>query len=155
MANVTIAIELSGGEDVAGTPSFEPGSRLEGTVRVTAADNINCRGVLVRVGWRTTGRANTEAALVGTVTIAPGPLAAGTSLSQPFALDLPHEPWSYAGQLIQILWEARAVIDLALVQDISAVAPFILAPRGRGPATPSDQPAAPASSTSALGAPTA
>ena len=154
MTNPTIAIELTGGEDLGGILSFAPGSRLNGRVHVTTAEDLECRGVEVRVGWQTAGRGNLEAAQVGTLRIAPGPLAAGTFLDEPFSIELPHEPWSYDGKLVQITWQAQVVIDRAMAQDISAVAPFILAPRGRAAATPFHHPAAPASSTSALGAPT-
>lgn len=138
MAQANIEIELSGGEPVDGQLRFEPGSRLEGVVRVMPAEDIHCRRVVVRVGWHTAdhGYAESGPSPVLEQSIAAGPLTANALLSQPFAFDLPHQPWSYTGALVTLVWEARVVIDVPLAPDIELVQPFRLAPPGQGSAAP-------------------
>ena len=136
MTNADIQLELSGGEPVGDLLRFDPGSRLEGHVQVTAAEEIKCRRVVVQVTWYTADHGNLESGPtpVREQHLADGPLAANTLLSQSFALDLPRQPWSFTGTLVNIVWVARVVIDLPLARDLEKVQPFILAPRAPGAA---------------------
>jgi hypothetical protein len=131
MAKANIEIELSGGEPDGALQRFEPGSRLEGTVRVTPAEDIHSRRVLLRVGWHTADNGNSESGPSQALEqqLAEGPLAANTMVSQPFALDLPREPWSFTGAIVTIVWEASVIIDVPMAPDITLVQPFTLAPR--------------------------
>jgi hypothetical protein len=129
MANATFQIGLRGGENMGGLMRFDPGSRLEGLVQVMPTENIRSKRVLVRVGWHTEGRGDQNRSTVGELQIAQGGLTANNLLSQPFAIDLPREPWSFAGHYISIVWEVRVVIDIPLGSDLQAAQPFIMAPR--------------------------
>ncbi len=147
MANATFQIGLRGGETVgSGLMRFDPGSRLEGLAQVMPTENIRSKRVLVRVGWHPDGRGDQNKATIGELEIAQGGLTASTLLSQPFAIDLPREPWSFAGHYVSIIWEVRVVVDIPFGSDLQAVQPFIMAPW--------HQPGMPASSSRALGAPT-
>ena len=136
MPNADIQLELSGGEPVGERLRFDPGSRLEGQVQVTPAEDIHCRRVVVRVGWHTADRGGAESGPSPLLEqqLADGPLAANRLLSQTFAFDLPRAPWSFSGTIVNIVWEAWVVIDLPLASDLTKGQPFILAPRGQGPA---------------------
>jgi len=140
MAEVDIQLELNGGETVGDLLRFEPGSRLEGRVQVTPAEDIHCRRVAVQVSWHTADRGRDESgpSPVAEQHLADGPLPANALLSQPFAFDLPREPWSFTGTIVNIVWEVRVVIDLPLAADLDKVQPFILAPRDQGAAQPSE-----------------
>jgi len=129
MANATFQISLRGGQPMGGLMRFDPGSRLEGLAQIMPAENIRSRRVLVRVGWHTEGRGDSNAATVGEMQLAQGGLTAGTPLSQPFAIVLPREPWSFAGHYINIIWDVRVIVDIPLGGDLQATQPFILAPR--------------------------
>ncbi len=138
MANADIQLELSGGEPVGSWLRFDPGSRLEGHVQVTPAEDIHCRGVVVRVSWRTADHGNPESGPSPALEqhLADGPLMANSLLSQSVAIDLPREPWSFSGMVVNIVWEARVVIDMPLAADLNQVQPFLLAPRSPAPVPP-------------------
>ncbi len=127
MANATFQIGLRGGENLGGLMRFDPGSRLEGLVQVMPTEDIRSKRVLVRVGWHTEGRGDRDGAIVGELQIAQGGLTANNLLSQPFAINLPREPWSFAGQYISIVWEVRVVIDIPFGIDLQAAQPFVMA----------------------------
>ena len=131
MPNVDIQIELVGGEPGAALPRFPPGSRLEGQVQVTPAEDLHCRRVVAQVTWRAEEPhyADYRRTVVGDLEISRGPLAAGTLVSRPFVLDLPKEPWSYTGELFSIVWEVRVVVDLPGQPDVVVTKPFRMDPR--------------------------
>lgn len=129
MANAAFQISLRGGEPLGGLMRFDPGSRLEGVANVLPEDNIRSKRVLVRVGWHTEGRGDADGATIGELVMAQGGLTANTPLVQSFAIDLPREPWSFAGHYINIVWTVKVVVDIPLAADLQAVQPFIVAPR--------------------------
>jgi hypothetical protein len=129
MVNVTVRIDLRGGEPEGGVLRFEPGSRLEGVAELMSGEAVNCRRAVLRVGWHTRSNGDTDQATIGELPMAAGALAANTHLVQPFAVDLPRAPWSYSGLLIKIVWEAELVLDMPLGVDLHSRQPFLLAPR--------------------------
>ena len=131
MADIKFGFDLRGGEDIGGVLRFEPGSHLEGVAQVLPGEPINYRKIVVRVGWHTEGKGSSEQLIVGEVPFPqpPGQLAPNVPLSQPFAIDLPRDPWSFAGHLITIVWTVRVFIDVPLGENIVGIANFILAPR--------------------------
>ena len=66
---------------------------------------------------------------MGELQISQGNLTAGTPLAQAFALDLPREPWSFAGHYVSIVWDVRVIVDIPLGTDLEAIQPIIVAPR--------------------------
>ncbi len=129
MANAAFQISFRGGEPIGGTVRFDPGSRLEGLAQVMPAENIRAKRVIVRVGWHTEGRGDQNSATIGELQIAQGNLSANTPVAQAFSLDLPREPWSYAGHYINIVWDVRVIVDVPLGTDLQAIQPFVVAPK--------------------------
>jgi hypothetical protein len=129
MANVNFQISFRGGEPTGGLVRFDPGSRMEAVAQVMPLENIRSRRVIARVGWHTEGRGDTDSGTVGELQIAQGALTANTPISQPFAIDLPQQPWSFAGHYVTIVWDLRVIVDIPFGSDLQAVQPFIVAPR--------------------------
>lgn len=130
MANATIQITLSGGENLpGGLMRFDPGGMLTGTVQVVPQENINAKGVYVRLGWHTEGRGDRDSGQAAELAIAQGNLPAGQPIYQSFNMMLPPQPWSFAGHYINIVWELKVTIDIPMAPDINGSQSFVLAPR--------------------------
>jgi hypothetical protein len=131
MASADIRITLSGGDVMGGNlMRFSPGSTMQCNVQVTPQDNIRCKRVVARIMWHTEGRGDRDEGTVLEAPIAPeSTLQAGQQIYQQFNVVLPHEPWSYAGHYVNIVWELKVIIDIAMASDINASQPFVLAPR--------------------------
>ena len=127
MEKAAFQISFRGGEPMSGTVRMEPGSRLEGLAQVMPSENIRAKRVLVRVGWHTEGRGDQNSATIGELEIGKGNLTANTPLAQAFSLDLPREPWSFAGFYVSIVWDVRVIVDIPFGTDLQAVQPFIVA----------------------------
>jgi hypothetical protein len=128
MPDLTFQIELYGGEPQGELMRFEPGGRLKGQAELTTSEGVNCRRVVLRVGWHTRTPGEPDQATVAEVVMASQPLNPQTHLVQPFDLDLPAAPWSYTGQMIQIIWEVKLVVDMPLMTDFEDHRVFLLAP---------------------------
>ncbi len=131
MARVRYQIRLQGGDEVGGLMRFEPGSRMDGLAEVLPNENIPCRSAVLRVGWHTEGKGHRDSDTVGEWPFPPmaGQLVANVPISQSFTCNLPRNPWSYAGRLINSVWTVGIHIDVPRGEDIREVQPFILAPR--------------------------
>jgi len=129
MDKAAFQISFRGGDPMSGTVRVDPGSRLEGLAQVLPSENIRCKRVMVRVGWPTEGRGDRNYATIGELQIGQGNLTANTPLAQAFSVDLPREPWSFAGHYVSIVWEVRVIVDVPLGSDLEAVQPFIVAPK--------------------------
>ena len=130
MAKADIQLSISGGEMAGQTLRFEPGSALQARVQITPQEQVKHRAIRVAVEWHTEGYGNKdhEDALV-TFLAHDGVLQPGTPVYQQVSFTLPDQPWSYAGNLINIVWQVKATIDIAMGKDIEAAQTFILAPR--------------------------
>ncbi len=129
MANPDIQITLRGGERQGALLRYDPAHPIAGTVQLTSAGAIDCRGAYVRLQWRTEGRGDRDEAKIAEITLAQGALAANTSLRRDFEFTLPREPWSHAGKYVSIVWEIVAGVDLPLAMDVVERMPFLLVPR--------------------------
>jgi hypothetical protein len=132
VAEVDIRLVLEGGEADRGQRRYEPGSMVRGTVQLVPAQDVRCDGVFVTVGWHTEGRGDSAHVQVGEVELQRGPLTANTPTSHSFAVALPHEPWSYAGHYINIIWEITVVIAIPFAADIKHAEQIVVAPRREG-----------------------
>jgi hypothetical protein len=129
MADVNIEITLHGGE-VEGPPhAYAPGSTVRGWVRLTPDGTIDTNRVVVRLQWHTEGRGDRNVGRAGEVEVATGPVS--MELVQPFTLTVPHEPWSYAGHFINIIWAVLVVADVRHGRDIRHEERIVVAPRGQ------------------------
>jgi hypothetical protein len=146
MANVNIEITLQDGEVGDRPRRYEPGSTLRGWVRLTPEDIVNANRVVVRLEWHTEGRGDRNHGSAGEVQLATGPLSG--PLVQPFTLTVPHDPWSYTGHYITIIWAVVVVVDVRHARDIRHEEPIVVAPHGQAPgpppaATPQTEPSMP------------
>lgn len=106
--------------------NFRPtGGEIAGRVRVSAQQNVGCRGIHVEVGWRTEGRGDTDSEALLNKTVHSGEFPAGQQ-EFPFRLQLPAGPISYDGKYIKIVWYAQARIDLAWKRDPKAEKQFLV-----------------------------
>jgi hypothetical protein len=130
MAKADIQLTISGGEMAGQYLRFDPGSALQASVQIIPQDAVKHRAIRVAVEWHTEGFGNKdhEDALV-TFLAHDGVLQPGTPIYQQLSFTLPTQPWSYAGNLINIIWQVKATIDIPMGKDIEAVQTFILAPR--------------------------
>jgi hypothetical protein len=133
MARADFQITLRGGEfQGGGWQRFEPGSLIEGTVQIVTDSDVRANHVWLRVQWHTEGRGDRDQGKAGEMDLFQGVLTAQTPLTQSFHFTLPHEPWSYAGRYINIIWEVTAEIDIPMAPDLRGSMPFILAPSPSG-----------------------
>jgi hypothetical protein len=128
MADTDIRLNLQDAKIIDGIPHYEPGSTIIGDVMLTTNGALDCRGVFVRLQWRTEGRGDREMRQIHEVVLNNGALSSNATLRQNFRFDLPGEPWSFAGHYINIIWEIDVVIDMPMAADIHKTLPFVLAP---------------------------
>ena len=92
-------------ETANGRTDFEPVAEVRGQVEwelMTAA-----RRMEVRLFWYTRGKGTTDVQVVKAQHFD----VAGTSGRRPFKFVLPHEPYSFSGKLISLLWALEAVVQ--------------------------------------------
>lgn len=93
---------------------FETGSQLEGKLLWTPKDTKQPKMISVQLKWRSNGRGlRDEGTPQFESFTAPDPIVASQTLSFPFRFSIPSSgPISYAGTLIQLIWELYAEVDL-------------------------------------------
>jgi hypothetical protein len=135
MSNINIEMTLQDGELEDQPRRYQPGSAVHGWVRVTPDGTVNTNRVLVRLEWHTEGRGDRDGGSASEVVLAQGPLSA--ALVQPFTLNVPREPWGYAGHYINIIWTVVVVVDIPFARDARHEETIIIAPRREAPGPPS------------------
>lgn len=128
MANAEFLITLRDGESAGALLRYAPGSVMRGEVRLTANEQVNCRGAYLRLMWHTEGRGDRDQAKVDEIVLATGAIPAGTNMARAFEFNLPEQPWSFTGKYVNIIWEILGVIDMPMATDVVVSEPFILAP---------------------------
>lgn len=111
-----------------GTMRYAPGAKIEGRVEIHPDQTINCRQILVTCSWWTEGKGNRDEGIVRQETLTVSSIEAHEFLKHEFAYQLPRQPWSYAGHLINIIWGVRVKIDIPMGRDIEEVQRFVLHP---------------------------
>jgi len=109
-------------------PRYQPGGTLPGVVRLEDSRKTSCRGVQIVARWRVTGRGTPDEGQSTEKWVHRGRIEPGASVEIPFEYPLPHAPWSYQGELIEIVWELEAKLDIPRAGDHTVAVPFILAP---------------------------
>src|SRR3712207_5153293 len=116
MSNAFIEITLHGGEtveeDVDDLQRYVPGGTVRGSIRVTADADVSCKHLWARLQWHTEGRGDRDEGGVAEQDLFQGKLPARVPTSYDFAFTLPHEPWSYAGHLVSVVWEIAVSLDV-------------------------------------------
>ena len=128
-APVSIEVTLRGGEGADGSLRYEPGDDVWGTVQVTPNADVECQHLYIRLQWHTEGRGTRDEGKIGELDVFQGTLSAGVPSAYEFRFTLPREPWSYAGQYINIVWEIAVRLDLPMARDPERGQRFIMAPR--------------------------
>lgn len=88
------------------------GGTISGRVRMTADEMARCRKLFVTIGWHTEGTGDRDAESILELTLHQGEIFPGEQ-EFPFSCQLPDGPISYAGHLINVVWEVHAQLDLA------------------------------------------
>jgi hypothetical protein len=93
---------------------FATGTQLEGSLLWTPKDNKQPKSISVQLKWRSNGRGlRDEGTPQFESFTAPTPIEAGQTLSFPFRFSIPSSgPISYAGTLMQLIWELYGEVDL-------------------------------------------
>ncbi len=103
------------------------GSTVTGKVHVRCDEPLECQAVRCAAGWHSEGRGDRDEGMVMGKTLHDGPLEESSSF--PFSLTVPvNGPISYSGHYISIVWEVKAVIDLAWKKDPATEATFVVLP---------------------------
>lgn len=103
------------------------GGTISGRVRMTADDMHDCRRLILTVGWHTEGRGDRDSHHITEISLHQGQINPGEE-EFPFRCELPEGPISYAGHLINIVWEVQARLDLAWKIDPKVSRQFYLLP---------------------------
>lgn len=128
MSQVSFEVDFECHERLLNIPRFAPGSTVHGVYRLTIAKPIRCRSAELRFGWHTEGKGDRDEGIIESRPLSPDALVPGRTLSDRFIFTLPHEPWSYSGHYISIVWSVSVWFDYSLRRDITEHAPFIMAP---------------------------
>lgn len=127
MPDLDVEIKLQGGAIEHGTRHYEPETEIEGCARLTPERSVDARRVVARLQWHTEGRGDRDKARPDEVELASGPLT--EPLVRNFTLSVPQQPWSYTGELINIIWQVVVVVDIPHAFDIHAEETIVVAPR--------------------------
>lgn len=125
-AMIEIRVDGAGPGEIA--QHFTPGAVVQGSVQITPEGDLNCRHVFARLQWRTEGRGDEDKAIAAEQDLFQGLLPGGLARHYSFNLRLPDRPWSYAGQLVRIVWEVEVSIDVAFARDPSSSAAIVMRP---------------------------
>lgn len=101
------------------------GGTISGRIRVTADEMVTCRKLYVTIGWHTEGTGDTNSETAAELTLHEGEIYSGEQ-EFPFKCQLPDGPISYAGHLLNVVWEIHAQLDLAWKVDPKARHKFYL-----------------------------
>lgn len=95
-------------EASAPTPTFHPGERIRGEVRVKTTEAGRCELLEASLLWHTHGTGNKQERVVQNVPLFTGEWTAAGKHSYPFELEVPAGPFSYAGTLVHVDWAVQA-----------------------------------------------
>lgn len=129
MAKAEVQVTLRGSAFEGGFPRYTPGELIQGSVMVNPDKDINCRAVRARLLWYTEGTGDRDEGVLAEQVLAEGMLRANTPTHYSFSFPAGHQPWSYAGHHIHIIWAVEVVLDMAWARDPRGEARFILQPQ--------------------------
>lgn len=131
LPDVEFIVKVEHSDSIESVPRFAPGETVKGTVELHPRDEFQAESITVALGWHTEGRGDTDRGTGPSVNVYSGMVSAGGSMTFDFELTMPTEPWSYGGQLIQILWGVEVTIDVAeRRRHVTFSSPLVLAPHG-------------------------
>ncbi len=107
---------------------YQPGEEVRFSVEIIPEEDISFRSLTVGIAWHTEGKGDRDEDVVDSSITKDGVLTGGVPLSDNFSFKLPDRPWSYAGELINIVWAVKIAIDIPKAKDIIHEEPFSMAP---------------------------
>ena len=116
--------------------TFHPNEQITGTVHVHVSGDCHCRGLTVTRKWATHGKGTPTDGSKHKEILFRGDWVEAGQYSYPFSLPLPHGPFSYQGELLNVAWYIVCEADIAWDLDPHAQYTFLLKPG----ATPIDEP---------------
>lgn len=128
MADVLIEIALLGGQEGYDYKQYATGDVLRGNLTVYPDSDVNCKHLYLRLLWHTTGRGTQFLEKVQEMDLFQGTLSGGMARSFDFEFSLPHQPWSFEGHYINVVWKVQAQVDVAWATDPKGEALFVLRP---------------------------
>lgn len=111
-----------------GKVDYLGGETVRGEVEVRTDRDIECKGLVVECLWQTHGKGNTDRGTPISAEVFQGVWPAGTVARYPFALELPHGPFTYHGQLLNVGWLVRTRADVPWKLDPKAELDVTLRP---------------------------
>jgi hypothetical protein len=130
---INFAIRFQGQEG-ASIPAYTPNSEMIGVLNIDVRERIAVKEIELELVWETEGKGDRNREVVDRDVIFVTEITPDNPVKHPFQFDLPDMPWSYQGELIQVVWKLRikvdvdAAIDLFGMRDIKHEEPFILRP---------------------------
>ena len=128
MSKADIEITLRDQSFVSGVPTYAPGEVVQGAVRITAQEDLRCQHMWLRLQARTEGRGDEDKLVVDELDVFQGDLRAQAPTHHTFHFRLPESPWSYAGELVNIIWEVECAIDIRWARDPFERLPIVMTP---------------------------
>ena len=115
-------------------PAVPAGGEMTGTLTFTADKAVTPEHVRLELSWETRGRGDRAEGTVAAAEREVGPVAAGETVTVPFAARLPGDaPRSFAGELIELRWRVRGRVDVAWATNEMAEAVVRVVAPGAGP----------------------
>ncbi|MGF1503929.1 MAG: hypothetical protein GYB64_04045 [Chloroflexi bacterium] len=127
-AKSDIRITIKNGRTIDGLQAFLPNEEVRGEAEIIPENDITVDAIRARLVWYTQGRGDRDMGVVDTVTGPSGFLTGGVPVRMDFTLRLPSAPWSYAGQLITLVWAVQIVVDRDRGLDYDDDQPIIMTP---------------------------
>ena len=140
MSQLPMEIRLEGGEDLGGILRFKPGEILRGVLAVFPQDRLNCQPLVVELQWFTQGRGTRNQSTEAKVEVFRGELSPNVPGEFGFEVQLPLQPYTYVGRLIQVHWRLWATAKLAWKVDPDFSYPIVIAPDARMQSTFESEP---------------
>ena len=128
MSKADITINLSGGVATFESIRFLPGSTISGEAVIYPNEDINCKRLVIILGWQTRGRGTRYSKTIEEREIFQGELRQGMPRTFNFSFTLPHEPWSHEGHYVSIDWLIQVKIDIPFAKDTNELQTFLLYP---------------------------
>ena len=119
--------------------TFRAGEVVRGSVTVSVNQSVNCRNLTLASTWRTHGKGNRAEGVYHSVNLFQGELVAGNKLNYPFEFQIPSEPVTYRGTLINVDHYVTIRADVPWAFDPVGEADFIVLPV---PNLPTEEPLA-------------
>jgi hypothetical protein len=112
-----------------GVPVYLPGDKVTVNADIHGDEPIKGRQIVITMGWRTEGKGSKNGEVIESVEVPVTELLNSNNFSRRVAFRLPDWPYSFAGDLINIVWYVELKIDVALQRDPREEQTLIMRPK--------------------------